>query len=64
LPFISYGGTSLLFVTGALGIAFQISRYTAFGSIGKLRSGEGNENTGAYGRRVGGTYYSHLGRRA
>jgi cell division protein FtsW len=27
LPFISYGGTSLLFVTGALGIAFQISRY-------------------------------------
>jgi cell division protein FtsW len=27
LPFISYGGTSLLFVTGALGLAFQISRY-------------------------------------
>lgn len=30
LPFISYGGTSLLFVTGALGIAFQVSRYTTF----------------------------------
>ena len=30
LPFVSYGGTSLLFVTGALGIAFQISRYTTF----------------------------------
>ncbi len=29
LPFISYGGTSLLFVTGALGIAFQISRYAS-----------------------------------
>lgn len=28
LPFVSYGGTSLLFVTGALGIAFQISRYS------------------------------------
>ncbi|MFZ1324197.1 MAG: putative peptidoglycan glycosyltransferase FtsW [Candidatus Saccharimonadales bacterium] len=32
LPFISYGGTSLLFVTGALGIAFQISRYSSFAS--------------------------------
>ncbi len=30
LPFVSYGGTSLLFVTGALGLVFQISRYTTF----------------------------------
>lgn len=30
LPFISTGGTSLLFVCTALGIVFQISRYTAF----------------------------------
>ncbi len=30
LPFISYGGTSLLFVTGAVGLAFQISRYSSF----------------------------------
>ncbi len=30
LPLISYGGTSLLFVTGALGLAFQISRYTTY----------------------------------
>ncbi len=30
LPFVSYGGTSLLFVTGALGLAFQISRYTTY----------------------------------
>lgn len=30
LPFISYGGTSLLFVTAALGLVFQISRYTSF----------------------------------
>ncbi|MDB5164023.1 MAG: Stage sporulation protein [Candidatus Saccharibacteria bacterium] len=30
LPFISYGGTSLLFVAGALGVAFNISRYTTF----------------------------------
>jgi cell division protein FtsW len=30
LPFVSYGGTSLLFVTAALGLAFQASRYTTF----------------------------------
>ena len=30
LPFISYGGTSLLFVTAALGLAFQVSRYTTY----------------------------------
>lgn len=32
LPFISYGGTSLIFVLGALGLVFQISRYTSFRS--------------------------------
>ena len=30
LPFVSYGGTSLLFVTAALGLAFQVSRYTTY----------------------------------
>ncbi len=30
LPFVSYGGTSLLFVTAALGLAFQVSRYSTF----------------------------------
>jgi cell division protein FtsW len=30
LPFISYGGTSLIFVTAAIGIVFNISRYTTY----------------------------------
>jgi len=30
LPFVSYGGTSVLFVTVAIGIAFQVSRYTTY----------------------------------
>lgn len=30
LPFISYGGTSLIFLTAALGIVFNISRYTNY----------------------------------
>lgn len=31
LPFISYGGTSIIFVLAAMGMVFQISRYTTFG---------------------------------
>lgn len=30
LPFISYGGTSIIFVTAAVGIVFNISRYTTY----------------------------------
>lgn len=30
LPFISYGGTSIIFVLAAVGLVFQISRYTTF----------------------------------
>jgi cell division protein FtsW len=30
LPFISYGGTSIVFVAAAIGIVFQISRYTSY----------------------------------
>lgn len=31
LPFISYGGTSIIFTTAALGLVFNISRYTTYG---------------------------------
>lgn len=31
LPFISAGGTSVIFVTAAIGLVFQVSRYTTFG---------------------------------
>lgn len=30
LPFISYGGTSIIFVMAAVGLAFNISRYTTY----------------------------------
>ena len=38
LPLLSFGGTSMVFIAAALGLAFQLSRYTAFGS--KLRGNE------------------------
>lgn len=42
LPLLSFGGTSMVFIAAALGLAFQLSRYTAFGS--KIRS-NANEDT-------------------
>ncbi|MBA2279023.1 cell division protein FtsW [Candidatus Saccharibacteria bacterium] len=62
LPFVSYGGTSLLFVTGALGIAFQISRYAALS--GKTNdSGATSYDDTAYGRGNRRPYYAAAGRR-
>jgi cell division protein FtsW len=37
LPLLSFGGTSMLFITAALGIIFQLSRYTVHSS--KLKEG-------------------------
>ncbi len=31
LPLVSYGGTSIIFVTGAIGLVYNISRYTTYG---------------------------------
>ncbi|HET7629772.1 MAG TPA: putative peptidoglycan glycosyltransferase FtsW [Candidatus Saccharimonadales bacterium] len=45
LPFISFGGTSLLFTMTALGIAFQISRYTSHSEVTNLNQDETNEDT-------------------
>jgi cell division protein FtsW len=64
LPFISYGGTSVVFASAAVGVVFQISRYTNFTS--PLDSGlskrRGNGNSG-YGRRLGRSHYAGLGGR-
>ena len=38
LPFISYGGTSLIFVTAAIGMVFNISRYTQYGAVGESQN--------------------------
>lgn len=32
LPLLSFGGTSMVFIAAGLGLAFQLSRYTIFGS--------------------------------
>ncbi len=35
LPLLSFGGTSMIFIAGALGLAFQLSRYTVHGAVNK-----------------------------
>lgn len=43
LPLLSFGGTSMVFMTGALGLAFQLSRYTAHRPV-QVKE-EGNEDS-------------------
>ncbi|MFY9228504.1 MAG: FtsW/RodA/SpoVE family cell cycle protein [Candidatus Microsaccharimonas sp.] len=53
LPLLSFGGTSMIFITAALGLVFQLSRYTIHSSRIKESS---HENSGS-GRRLGRTRY-------
>lgn len=58
LPLLSFGGTSMIFIAGALGLAFQLSRYTVYGPVNKE---DRNENIGSR-RGVGRSRYaSHRG---
>ncbi len=65
LPFISYGGTSILFIMAALGVVFQISRYTSYEPIrtNKTNSKENNDDNRPMRRRVGRPYYAASSRR-
>lgn len=56
LPFISYGGTSLIFVTAAVGLAFQVSHYTSLTRLGSQMKGASDENR-LNGRRFRGAYH-------
>lgn len=59
LPLLSFGGTSMVFITGAIGLAFQLSRYTAHGI---LTDKEINNADSSSRRRIGGTRYPSRGR--
>lgn len=56
LPLLSFGGTSMIFIAAALGLAFQLSRYTAFGS--KLEGSNEKNKSSSSRRRVGGARYA------
>lgn len=50
LPLLSFGGTSMLFVAAALGLVFQLSRYTVHGSTVKEASYEDSGSRRGLGR--------------
>jgi cell division protein FtsW len=54
LPLLSFGGTSMIFITAALGLTFQLSRYT----IHTSRLKESTHEDSRSGRRVGRTRYA------
>lgn len=55
LPLLSFGGTSMVFMAGALGLVFQLSRYTVH--LGSKGMEAGYEDIGSR-RRVWGSHYS------
>lgn len=50
LPLLSFGGTSMVFIAGALGLAFQLSRYTVHGFVNKEESYENSGSRRGVGR--------------
>lgn len=64
LPFISYGGTSVVFVTAAVGLVFQISRYTSFVGRGAANNRRSREDNRSDGRRFRGAYHPDFSSRA
>lgn len=59
LPFISYGGTSLIFITAAIGLVFQISRYTTYSPVNdNLMNENGNKHEDTISRRRFGRAYN------
>ncbi|HET6924553.1 MAG TPA: putative lipid II flippase FtsW [Candidatus Saccharimonadales bacterium] len=60
LPFISYGGTSVVFTAAAVGLVFQISRYTSYVTLTNDRSGNDYSRDR---RRVRGAYHPNFGGR-
>ncbi len=59
LPFISYGGTSIVFSAAAVGLVFHISRYTSLNTLTRTNIQKGFKNEGSTNRRrVRGAYHS------
>ena len=50
LPFLSFGGTSMLFISAALGLVFQLSQYTSYRSHTKEVSHENSHSRRGVGR--------------
>lgn len=64
LPFISYGGTSVVFVTAAAGLVFNVSRYTSYAVNDTTYTERGGNENSAYRGRHRRPHYPNHSRRA
>lgn len=55
LPLLSFGGTSMVFIAGALGLVYQLSQYTSHGPIAVKEAASENSSSR---RGIGGSRYS------
>ena len=51
LPLLSFGGTSMIFIAGALGLVYQLSQYTAHGQLREVRYENSSSRRGERGSR-------------
>lgn len=51
LPLLSFGGSSMLFITGAMGLAFQLSRYTYHQPVSITQEADRENSSGRRGIR-------------
>ncbi len=51
LPYISYGGTSIIFVAASIGLVFSVSRYTSYRISSEEKGGADDHITGRRGQR-------------
>lgn len=51
LPLLSFGGTSMVFIAGALGLVFQLSRYTVHGGDKEENDEDSRSRRGVWGPR-------------
>lgn len=63
LPFISYGGTSIIFITAIIGLAFNVSRYITYGTNTIVRTERERYENPANRRGDGRTYNANISRR-
>lgn len=56
MPLLSYGGTSILFMSGALGLVFNISAYTSYTQVEDFKEGSDEDSRGR--RGLGRTRYA------
>jgi len=61
LPFVSYGGTSVVFALAAVGLTFQVSRYTSYISPANQRNRGASHDNLSDRRRVRGAYHPNFG---